>query len=300
MTNTPNLSLPQWAAGQDQPWTSVNEALQLIDASVQLSVISNALSTPPGSPSEGDRYIVAATASGAWVGWEDSIALWVGGVWARLEPVAGWKAWVNSESALFVFDGGWTAFFGGRVNSIVAGANVTVDASDPNNPVVASTGGGGGGGGAVYGAEYMHVREQQPPLTASGTFTAGFHIRTLNTIKTNTISGASLVGNLVTLPAGTYFVIGTAGAHQCNRTSLYLRNNTVGTRIIEGPPIIAGTGADATLQTHVQGKIISFAGGDLCLEQHFETGTGPKGGGIDRKVAGIDEVYAEFFIWKIS
>ena len=34
---------------------------------------------------------------------------------------------------------------GGQVNSVVAGANVTVDSSDPANPIVSATGGGGGG-----------------------------------------------------------------------------------------------------------------------------------------------------------
>lgn len=35
---------------------------------------------------------------------------------------------------------------GGTVDSIVAGANITVDATDPANPIVSSTGGGGGSG----------------------------------------------------------------------------------------------------------------------------------------------------------
>jgi hypothetical protein len=36
---------------------------------------------------------------------------------------------------------------GDGVQSIVAGANITVDATDPQNPVISATGGGGGGGG---------------------------------------------------------------------------------------------------------------------------------------------------------
>lgn len=37
------------------------------------------------------------------------------------------------------------------IQSLVAGANVTIDATDPRNPIVSSTGGGGGGGGDVFG-----------------------------------------------------------------------------------------------------------------------------------------------------
>jgi len=40
----------------------------------------------------------------------------------------------------------WQLAIGG-VSSVVAGANITVDNTDPFNPVIASTGGGGGGGG---------------------------------------------------------------------------------------------------------------------------------------------------------
>lgn len=40
----------------------------------------------------------------------------------------------------------------GVVQSIVAGTNVTVDSTDPANPVVSSTGGGGGGGVTDHGA----------------------------------------------------------------------------------------------------------------------------------------------------
>ena len=38
---------------------------------------------------------------------------------------------------------------GGLVQSVVAGTNVTVDATDPANPVISATGGGGGGGTVI-------------------------------------------------------------------------------------------------------------------------------------------------------
>lgn len=39
----------------------------------------------------------------------------------------------------------------GKVSSVVAGTNVTVDNTDPRNPVISATGGGGGGSGDVAG-----------------------------------------------------------------------------------------------------------------------------------------------------
>lgn len=51
-----------------------------------------------------------------------------------------------------------------------------------------------------------------------GTFSSGsWQTRTLNTILTNTISGASLSSNQITLPAGTYIVTAQAPAHNVNR-----------------------------------------------------------------------------------
>jgi len=104
---TPNLDLPQWAAAQDQPWLTVNEALSRLDSAVQLSVISDGLNTPPASPLEGDRYIVTSPATGAWAGWEGRIAAFVSGVWLDISPKSGWLAWVVSRSEYYYFDTGW-------------------------------------------------------------------------------------------------------------------------------------------------------------------------------------------------
>jgi len=67
------------------------------------------LSTPPANPAEGDRYIVAATATGAWTGWEGSVAQYTGGAWLRLIPQTGWLAWVATTGQLLVWTGSaWT------------------------------------------------------------------------------------------------------------------------------------------------------------------------------------------------
>ena len=41
----------------------------------------------------------------------------------------------------------WAEAAGGGVESVVAGANIAVDNTDPANPIISATGGGGGGGG---------------------------------------------------------------------------------------------------------------------------------------------------------
>ncbi|MCP3672729.1 MAG: DUF2793 domain-containing protein [Gammaproteobacteria bacterium] len=68
--------------------------LKLIDAINQLGVISLSETAQPGSPSEGDRYILpAAGLTGSdWPGNEDTVAVFIGGVWEFHTPKAGWQA----------------------------------------------------------------------------------------------------------------------------------------------------------------------------------------------------------------
>jgi hypothetical protein len=151
MTDTPRLALPAIEAAQAQKHVTHNEALVLLDCLVQPAVESRALAAPPGSPAEGASYIPAASASGAWSGWDNAIALYSGGGWQRIAPVSGLKAWVKSERLTLTYeDGVWSdgvalTAHGGRVTLrakeeelTLAGAYVeTADAAFiPNRAIV--------------------------------------------------------------------------------------------------------------------------------------------------------------------
>jgi hypothetical protein len=78
------LRIPYIAAAQAQKHVTHNEAMTLLDTLVQLAVLDQDLTAPPGSPAEGDCYIVAGsggTATGAWVGWEKRVARFIDGEW---------------------------------------------------------------------------------------------------------------------------------------------------------------------------------------------------------------------------
>ena len=70
------LSLPLILPAQAQKHVTHNEALVKLDLMVQLAVISRTLTTPPPLPTIGDRHIVAAGATGPWVGQTGRIALY--------------------------------------------------------------------------------------------------------------------------------------------------------------------------------------------------------------------------------
>jgi hypothetical protein len=108
MFDTQHLGLPLIAAAQAQKHVTHNEALTLVDALLQLGVISRTLAFPPLSPVEGDRYLVAASATGDWIMHDGELAFFSDGVWRFAEPRAGWLMWCEAEEELLVFDGtGW-------------------------------------------------------------------------------------------------------------------------------------------------------------------------------------------------
>jgi hypothetical protein len=84
--------------------------LKLGRVGFHLSVIDRDLTAPPGSPTSGDTYIPAATATGDWAGHEDEIALWDGSDWVFYTPRTGWVAFIEDESKLSAFySSSWSA-----------------------------------------------------------------------------------------------------------------------------------------------------------------------------------------------
>ena len=100
-----HLGLPYLLAAQAQKHVTHNEALRLLDAMVQLSVLDRTRTTPPASPADGDRHLVASGATGIWAGWDLNVAFWVDGVWMRLVPRPGWLVWVAAEQVFVVWNG---------------------------------------------------------------------------------------------------------------------------------------------------------------------------------------------------
>src|SRR5690606_32322034 len=102
----------------------VNEALTRLDAIVQISVLSRALSEPPAEPESGDRYIVADEPTDAWLGQDGAIASYDAGWWFTV-PGDGWLAWDRTAQELVVFtDGVWAAVPAGTMGGEAGLQNV--------------------------------------------------------------------------------------------------------------------------------------------------------------------------------
>lgn len=103
--STPNLNLPEIAASQSQKHITHNEALGILDAVVNLSVLSQSVTSDPASPDDGARYLVPAGAAGAFAGHDGTIASYRDGVWTFYIAAAGWRAYVADEGGFAVHDG---------------------------------------------------------------------------------------------------------------------------------------------------------------------------------------------------
>jgi hypothetical protein len=139
MQTTLNIGLPLLASGQAQKHVTLNDALLLLDAVAQLSVVSSATTAPPPAPPEGSCYIVPPSASGVWAGQTGRIALFDAGGWTFITPRDGWQAWVQDIAALrFRTGGDWLPLSSDAAAFKTIGVNAT--ASTDNRLTVSSPG----------------------------------------------------------------------------------------------------------------------------------------------------------------
>jgi hypothetical protein len=104
---TPRWALPFLEEGQDGSEVTHNEALILIDAIMGAKVKDRDLTTPPGSPSQGDTYIVATGGTGSWDDKDGKLAVYVSG-WKFASVPVGAVLYVEDEDELIVQKtGGW-------------------------------------------------------------------------------------------------------------------------------------------------------------------------------------------------
>jgi hypothetical protein len=105
-SQAPNIGLNyKWSLGESGWNLEMDENLVTIDALLLLSVKSATTSTPPGTPSNGDRYIVAATATGDWLSQEGKVAQWdnAASAWNFYTPQDGWFCRAQDSQQSYVF-----------------------------------------------------------------------------------------------------------------------------------------------------------------------------------------------------
>jgi len=170
---------------------------QFSDAPPVVSVVYRT-NTPPVSPSAGARYIVTTSPTGAWSAYTPgNIAESDGnGAWLEIVPPDGMLAWSDGDLAYYKYKGGWTVQDGmQRPTALTIPFAVFADQK--------ASGSGGGSGTA-------------------GAWTTS----TINTTLSNTITGASLASNKITLPKGSYRAEFWRTFYNTKMTQMRLRSTT--------------------------------------------------------------------------
>lgn len=100
MSNTPKIGLEELSPTTANQATIVNiGGYAILDQLVDRTVKSRSVSTPPGSPADGDAYIVGSSPTGAWAGKANQVAYWRNstGAWKFIVPKGGWIIRVQDE-----------------------------------------------------------------------------------------------------------------------------------------------------------------------------------------------------------
>lgn len=131
---SPRLALPFIQPAQAQKHVTHNEAIELLDLIVQLTVVAFDATTPPTSPAEGETWALGDTPNGAWTDQPDMLASYRGGGWLFVAPQTGWQAYGSTTEEIRVYSGtNWVTSGGGTVsfdNLPGVGVNATADSTN--------------------------------------------------------------------------------------------------------------------------------------------------------------------------
>jgi hypothetical protein len=250
MSQSTNLALPYLGASQSQKHVTVNEGLRFLDVLVQIAVKSVALSAPPGSPADGQRWIIGPAPTGLWAGRATQIAAWQDGAWVFYAPKDGWLAWNEATLTSLVFSAGaWVSLIGALLAAGVADSAFTLtDDADPTKKAVFELAGISTGTTRTFTlpnttSELAILAGTQTftgnkaftgTLTASGTVTVSAAAATIGTATTTATYG---IGTGATTTGVTKTVnVGTGGA-------------SGSTTVVNIGPVAAGAGGTTVVNT---------------------------------------------------
>lgn len=143
-------------------------------------------------------------------------------------------------------------------------------------------------------------RDEKSSGTAGGTFTAGaWRTRDLNASQFNSITGATLISNQITLLAGTYTIYLTAPCYDVGHQQARFYNITDSAAAVLGVSNYTRNGATATSSYGLAAGTFTIAGTKVFEVQHRCDVTGTSNGfGVE--VSWGTEIYASVTIEKVA
>jgi len=216
----------------------------------------------------------------------------------------GTKAKLLPSTGIEFSDGRFYTYGAGSPEGVVT-ATVGSFYSDTTNGIIytKNSGSGNTGWATVLSStgNYFLAFDSKGVNTPGGTFTSGaWRTRELNTVKSNSISGASLASNQITLPAGTYRVKAQAPASYVDQHQIRLANITDTTDLAAGTPQNAPTSSDVFNSWSFMVDEFTIAGTKVIeLQHHCVTTKATDGFGFQNSFS-ISNVYAIIELWKVA
>lgn len=107
MTTTPILGMTDLVSGQSVPEASVNEHDRILEWFAAGGAIEDRDQTDPTAitPSDGQAWLIAASATGVWSGKDGKLALYVNTGWIYFTAKEGMRIWVKDEDMKSIFNG---------------------------------------------------------------------------------------------------------------------------------------------------------------------------------------------------
>jgi len=114
LTNGPNLGLLVNGNAGEGHYSELMKQWRGLDGLVMPNAKGYRTNTPPGSPADGDLYIIGAAPTGAWAGQGGKITRYstVAAAWEFYTPKNGWMVQSNSAREVYRYTGGaWEIFY---------------------------------------------------------------------------------------------------------------------------------------------------------------------------------------------
>ena len=149
--------------------------------------------------------------------------------------------------------------------------------------------------------QVMHVQDQKPSGASGGTFTSGaWRTRDLNTVVANTIPGASLANNQVTLPAGVYDIIAFAPAYKAGGHIVCLYSITENALLALGVMEYTGAAYGVSTTSCLTTRITLPVSTILELRHQCSSTQAGNGFGADVNLVGVPSCFSNVFIRRVA
>ena len=109
--NLPGLGLEGfWALGENNWKDGMDQNLLALSVLAQIGAKSRSLNAPPGTPANGDVYLVGQSPSGAWAGKGGMVAVYDQETWKFFDARNGMIVYVEDEQIFYRYHNGWALF----------------------------------------------------------------------------------------------------------------------------------------------------------------------------------------------